>query len=109
MYNIGEKPTIVLLYTYTNHVGRRETKFSGANGDREIFIFPAQLTTSRIDNLTRLIHTLAMCGDHTIYQNIRNIEEKPTIILLYTYINRHAGTPNQKNLLFNRGIVFILT
>ena len=30
----------------------RETKFSGANGDREIFIFPVQLTTSRIGNLT---------------------------------------------------------
>ena len=37
----------------------RETKFSGANGDREIVIFfPVQLTTSRIGNLTRLIHTL---------------------------------------------------
>ena len=36
----------------------RETKFLGANGDREIFIFPVQLTTSRIDNLTRLIHTM---------------------------------------------------
>ena len=35
----------------------RETKFSGANGNREIFIFPVQLTTSRIDNLSRLIHT----------------------------------------------------
>ena len=36
----------------------RETKFSGANADREIFIFPVQLTTgSRINNLTRLIHT----------------------------------------------------
>ena len=34
----------------------RETKFSGANGDREImYIFPVQLTTSRIGNLTRLI------------------------------------------------------
>ena len=33
----------------------RETKFSGANGHREIFIFPVQLTTSRIDNLTPLI------------------------------------------------------
>ena len=38
-----------------------ETKFSGANGDREIFIFPVQLTTSRIGNLTRLTHTLAIC------------------------------------------------
>ena len=26
-----------------------------ANGDREVFIFPVQLTTSRIGNLTRLV------------------------------------------------------
>ena len=32
-----------------------ETRFSGANGDREILIFPVQLTPSRIGNLTRLI------------------------------------------------------
>ena len=31
------------------------------NGYREIFIFPVQLTTSRIDNLTRLILILATC------------------------------------------------
>ena len=44
----------------------RETKFSGANADREILIFPGQLTTCRIGNPTRLIHILAtyMC-DHT--------------------------------------------
>ena len=36
----------------------RETKFSGTHGDGGIFIFPVQLTTSRIGNLTRLIHTL---------------------------------------------------
>ena len=36
----------------------REAKFSGANGDREMLIFPVQLTTSRIGNLTQLIHTL---------------------------------------------------
>ena len=35
----------------------RETNFSGANGDREIFIFPVQ-TMCRIGNLTRWIHTL---------------------------------------------------
>ena len=39
----------------------RETKFSGANADREIFIFLVQLMTSRISNLIRLIHTLAIC------------------------------------------------
>ena len=36
----------------------RETKFSGTHGDRGMFVFPVQLTTSRIGNLTRLIHTL---------------------------------------------------
>ena len=35
-----------------------EIKFSGANGDREMFIFSVQLTKSRIGNITRLIHTL---------------------------------------------------
>ena len=43
----------------------RKTKFSGANGDREIFIFPVQLTTGRIGNHTRLVHTLAIWDDHT--------------------------------------------
>ena len=38
----------------------RETKLSGANGDREILLFPVQLTTSRIGNLTQLIHTLLL-------------------------------------------------
>ena len=41
-----------------------ETKFSRANAAREIFRFTAQLTMSRIGNLTRVIHTLAIC-DHT--------------------------------------------
>ena len=31
----------------------RETKISGANGDREKSLFPVQLLTSRIGNLTR--------------------------------------------------------
>ena len=35
-----------------------ETKFLGANGDRRKLIFPVQLTISRIDNHTRLVHTL---------------------------------------------------
>ena len=46
----------------------RETKFSGGmNGDREIFIFPGQLTTSRIGNLTRSVHTLASVYVMTIH------------------------------------------
>ena len=53
----------------------RETKFSGANADREISIFPVQLTTSRIGHLTRLIHTLAICV--TIHIS-RPADEAPT-------------------------------
>ena len=36
------------------------TKISGTNehADMEIFIFPVELTTSRVGNLTRLIHPL---------------------------------------------------
>ena len=41
----------------------REIEISRANGDREIFL--VQLTTSRIDNLTRLIHTLWVMTIHT--------------------------------------------
>ena len=37
-------------------------QFSGANGDKKIFIFRVQLTTSRIGNLIRLILTLAICA-----------------------------------------------
>ena len=40
----------------------RETKFSGANADRKkMLIFSVQLTTCRTGNLTRLIHTVAIC------------------------------------------------
>ena len=46
----------------------RETKLSGANGDRGVFIYPVRLTTSRIDNLTRFILSLAICDDHTAVQ-----------------------------------------
>ena len=40
-------------------------KFSGADGDREILIFPVQLTTSRIGNLIRLSILVLCCM--TIY------------------------------------------
>ena len=36
----------------------RKTTFSGSNRNREKFIFPVQLTTRGIANLTQLIHTL---------------------------------------------------
>ena len=54
-----------------------ETKISGANANREIFIFPVQLTTSRIGNVTRLIHTLARCVAIHTYIN--------TVIISHTF------------------------
>ena len=39
----------------------------GANEDREKIIFPVQMTTSSVGNLTRLILTLAICDDRTTY------------------------------------------
>ena len=59
----------------------RETKFSGADADREKFIFPVQLTTCMMGNLTRWIHTLlAVCV------TIHNVGDKPTVILYTTFI-----------------------
>ena len=46
----------------------RETIFSGASRDKETLIFPVQLTTSRIGNLTGLILTFAIYVTiHTTY------------------------------------------
>ena len=59
----------------------RETKFSGTNADRKIIIFPIQLTTRRTGNLTRLIHTIAICDDHTY---IHTTGEEPTALLCCT-------------------------
>ena len=42
-------------------------------------IFPFQLTTCRIGNLTRLIHTLALCDDHTYILFKKNLNaSKPS-------------------------------
>ena len=57
----------------------RKSKISGANADREMFIFCVQLTTSRIGNLTRLIHTLL----HVM-----------TIHNYYTALYKHYTTPH---------------
>ena len=50
-------------------------QFSGANRDRETFIFPVQLTTCGIGNLTRLTHTL-------LY-----------VMTIHTYIHPYIYTP----------------
>ena len=61
----------------------RETKFSGLYGDRGIFIFPVQLTTSRIGNLTLLIHTLLYVMTTQTY--IHNT-------YIHTYIHTYVHT-----------------
>ena len=49
------------------------------------FIFSVQLTTIRIDNLTRLIHTLAICVTIHTYIYIRNEVVTISIYLIYVF------------------------
>ena len=62
----------------------RETNFSGANEDREIFIFPVQLATSRIGNLTRLIHTVAIFVLERIKRSQSHVARKSNSQLRYS-------------------------
>ena len=55
---------------------------SGANGDGKNFIFHVQLTPSRIDNLTRLIHTLL---------DVMNMH---TYIYIYIYMSNSTSYSN---------------
>ena len=52
-----------------------EPRLSGANGNREIFIFFVQLSTSRIGNLTRFIYNLLylICDDYSysVYSKVK--------------------------------------
>ena len=58
----GSNINIIEVFSVSDAVANQCPRSSGAaNGDREIFIFLVQLTMrSRIGNLTRLIHTLAI-------------------------------------------------
>ena len=68
--------TYTTVMYYFHRVHTVQTKFSGTNADREILIFPVQLTTCRTGNLTRLIHTLAICVTIHTY-----IHTYPTVLL----------------------------
>ena len=50
----------------------RETKLSGANGDRENSVFPVQLTTSRIGNPYPVDAQSAESDDHTHTHTLRD-------------------------------------
>ena len=57
--------------------------FSGTHGDRGIFFFPVQLTTIRIGNLTRLIHTLLYVTTiHTYIHTYIHIKRSNSLILI---------------------------
>ena len=62
-------------------------------GDRRISIFPVQLTTSRIGNLTRLIHTHDIC-DNPTYTH-KNIQKS-------TYTHQIVDPPQRQNKLIKR-------
>ena len=58
------------------------------NADREIFIFSVELTTCRIGNLTRLIHTLAICVTIHTYMNQLVKRSSKDLFLLCSPIKR---------------------
>ena len=67
-----------------------------AYGDRGIFIFPVQLATSRIGNLTRLINTLLWVM--TIHKSLYVLKKKnltdlnlPSIYLVGRILSKYLG------------------
>ena len=76
----------------------RETKLSGANGDREMFIFPVQLTTSRIGSLTRLIHFLLYVMTIHARFCLRNTRVYPILSIT----QKHIGNTKEVNTNFSR-------
>ena len=63
--------------------------------DREKLIFHVQLTTSRIGNLTRLIHTLAICVTiHTTDMNQRHLLLVARSPILFYFPRDEAGKIN---------------
>ena len=67
-------------------------------GQGNMFFFPAQLTTSRIGNLTRLTHTL-VCDDHTYHVAVsQRTNRSPYTTEFCLFIGsyhpaRHSGQP----------------
>ena len=77
-------------------------------GGVHLFIFPVQLTTGRIGNLTQLIHTLAICDDHTV-----QYFEKRSVGHVYSYkqllLQRHySSSSSRRDTLVQVQVVFVL-
>ena len=60
-------------------------------GTREIFLFLAQLTTSRIGNLTRLMYTLLHVMNIYAYCTGRKLEKKKIYIYIYLTSSNPSG------------------
>ena len=74
----------------------RPIKFSGANADKgNIYFFRVQLTTCRIGNLTRSIHTLAICV--TIQHTETTSEYVYVSPSQYTAVEAGQGAPRDNN------------
>ena len=86
----------------------RDTKFSGANRDREAFICSVQLTTSRIGNLTRLIHTLAICDDRTYILELKH-QVSSVLVLRCPFVATGVPCCSKAALVFTCKAAFSLT
>ena len=88
----------------------RVTKVSGANADRGILFFRVQLTTCRIGNLTRLIHSLAICMcDRTYISSRVHIMFRPSIIFAWyrarsSYLVHRSVSPSEYKGYLTRGV-----
>ena len=70
-----------------------ETKFSGTYGDKGIFIFTVELTTSRIGNLTRLVHTLLyVMTIHTTVRGVHYLVPMVSIVIITAKVPIVTGT-----------------
>ena len=74
----------------------RETKFSGANADREIFIFPCSADhVQDWQPYSRMIHTLALCDDHHTLLYVVNMHTWQSVFtcVFFTLADRASAIP----------------
>ena len=70
-----------------------ETKISGANGDREIFIFPVQLTMSRVGNHIPPVARDGYTNMHTSYYMVIVIYQVSWYIIIYAHNKSDLSNP----------------
>ena len=94
-YNIGEKPTVIL-----NCCTHALIAIQGHQKNSKNKNIVSSTSSNMVDSNSILLHRLIGCEDKattwmviTLGQQYY-VGEKPTVIIMYACINRHAETPN---------------